>query len=77
MGDYYFFAADQETESARIRREGAAREICATCVVLVPCRRYALDTEQIHGVWGGLSELDLSKRAGGANANAHPKHVVA
>ena len=33
-----------------------AKKICATCPVITECRNFALETEEIYGVWGGLSE---------------------
>ncbi|MPZ21862.1 MAG: WhiB family transcriptional regulator, partial [Luteitalea sp.] len=33
-----------------------AKRVCAGCPVTDECLEYALDTEQRHGVWGGLSE---------------------
>jgi WhiB family transcriptional regulator, redox-sensing transcriptional regulator len=33
-----------------------ARLICAACPVRVECLDWALDTPEIHGVWGGLSQ---------------------
>jgi WhiB family redox-sensing transcriptional regulator len=32
-----------------------ARRICATCVELERCRRYALEEPRLVGIWGGLS----------------------
>ncbi|MFJ6263110.1 WhiB family transcriptional regulator [Rhodococcus erythropolis] len=55
LGDYYFFARDGEQASEREKRECAAKSICAECLVLDHCRRYALDTAQSHGIWGGLT----------------------
>ncbi|MGW4336382.1 WhiB family transcriptional regulator [Rhodococcus koreensis] len=53
-----FFARDNETKPARIRRERAAREICDECPVQVMCRDYALSVGEPYGVWGGTSEAD-------------------
>lgn len=33
-----------------------AKQICCGCDVLEECRRWALNTRQDAGVWGGLSE---------------------
>jgi WhiB family redox-sensing transcriptional regulator len=38
---------------ATVRR---ALTICDRCPVRVPCRRYALDHRERHGIWGGLTE---------------------
>jgi len=35
-----------------------ARQICARCPHLYPCQEYALAIPWLHGIWGGLSELD-------------------
>jgi WhiB family transcriptional regulator, redox-sensing transcriptional regulator len=32
-----------------------ARAICAGCEVRVECLRFAIDTGESHGVWGGMS----------------------
>ncbi|MCX4766761.1 WhiB family transcriptional regulator [Streptomyces sp. NBC_01275] len=29
---------------------------CDQCPVRIPCRRYALDHRERHGIWGGLTE---------------------
>lgn len=34
----------------------AAKAICAQCPVLVECRHYALERDERHGVWGGMTE---------------------
>lgn len=33
-----------------------AKAICATCPVQQRCLEYAVESRQIHGVWGGTSE---------------------
>ncbi|NEB22576.1 WhiB family transcriptional regulator [Streptomyces coelicoflavus] len=35
-----------------------AKAVCRTCPVLEQCLRWALDTGQTLGVWGGTSELE-------------------
>ncbi|WP_082931472.1 WhiB family transcriptional regulator [Rhodococcus qingshengii] len=57
-GDSPFYAVDEETRGARIRRERHAKRICATCPVLVQCRTYALYAGEVYGVWGGTSESE-------------------
>ncbi len=52
-----FFAPHAERPQARVRREAAARRICASCPVLVRCREYARDNYE-YGFWGGESEED-------------------
>ncbi|MFD9316414.1 WhiB family transcriptional regulator [Streptomyces sp. NPDC060053] len=33
-----------------------ALTICDHCPVRIPCRRYALNHRERHGIWGGLTE---------------------
>jgi WhiB family transcriptional regulator, redox-sensing transcriptional regulator len=35
-----------------------AKAICAGCQVRRECLAFALRTDQVHGVWGGLSEQE-------------------
>jgi hypothetical protein len=44
-----FFAEDDPAAAA------AAKAICGTCPVRVPCLAFALATREPHGVWGGLT----------------------
>ena len=37
-----------------------AKKICMRCVVREQCLAWALEAGQDHGVWGGLSEDELS-----------------
>jgi WhiB family transcriptional regulator, redox-sensing transcriptional regulator len=57
-----FFPPPQpEPPSDRDRREQQAKEICATCPVLVECRTYALTRQEQHGIWGGLTARERRK----------------
>jgi WhiB family redox-sensing transcriptional regulator len=58
--DGAIFLPPRDTESPRSRRvrEQAAKHICAACPVRVPCRDFALRTEGLIGVWGGLGESE-------------------
>lgn len=33
-----------------------AKKICESCPVKDPCLQYALDNQEMHGVWGATSE---------------------
>lgn len=33
-----------------------AREVCAMCTVRVECLEFAIEHNEKHGIWGGLSE---------------------
>lgn len=52
---HLYFATDRERPGRRARRETAARSLCATCPVLIPCRTWAR-TNREYGFWGGESE---------------------
>ncbi len=44
----------------QLRREEAAKAVCARCPVLLECRAYALRTQQRTGIWGGLTARERS-----------------
>jgi WhiB family transcriptional regulator, redox-sensing transcriptional regulator len=68
-----FFGPNRfEPKRERVRREAAAKAICAACPALAACREHALVHEEPYGVWGGLGEADrralLADRGGIATA---------
>jgi len=40
------------------RQERRAKAFCAICHVRAECLAFALETQQVHGVWGGLGEKE-------------------
>ena len=46
-----------EYPSDRVR----AQKVCATCKWAEECLQWALDTEQIYGVWGGKTGPELQR----------------
>ncbi len=50
-----FFAPHAERPQARVRREAAARQVCALCPVRFECRDHARSHYE-YGFWGGESE---------------------
>lgn len=50
-----FFGPDGESRFDKRRRETRAVAVCFSCPVLQRCRRHALLTPEVHGVWGGLT----------------------
>ncbi|CAN5833641.1 WhiB family transcriptional regulator [soil metagenome] len=50
-----FFSPDSERGARRSRREAAAKALCAQCPVVRQCLEYAMQVNEPHGVWGGLS----------------------
>ncbi|QQG86644.1 WhiB family transcriptional regulator [Mycobacteroides chelonae] len=57
-----FFHPDWERGSARRLRQQRAREVCASCPVILRCRLFAIDGKEPYGTWGGLSEEDRRRR---------------
>ncbi len=54
----FFSPQATETKEEKLAREAKAKEICARCPVKASCLRYALDTREPFGIWGGLNESE-------------------
>jgi WhiB family redox-sensing transcriptional regulator len=61
-GGDLFFAPPGERPTARMRRESAAKQICATCPVQQTCLQWALVTREPYGVWGGSTPEERANR---------------
>lgn len=48
-------------EKAQAREYDAARSVCNTCPVKVDCLEFALEVDDRHGMWGGLSPQEREK----------------
>ncbi|GAB2656101.1 WhiB family transcriptional regulator [Prescottella soli] len=68
--EHLFFPPDNERHGAQVRREAAAKEICADCPVIIDCRHDASTQPELVGVWGALTERDRSSRRLRATAAA-------
>jgi len=44
----------------------AAVEVCRTCPVRLPCLEFAIDNNERHGIWGGLTKTERAKLRRGA-----------
>ena len=53
-----FFHPEGERGPARAAREAAAKQLCARCPAIDPCRAHALSAREPYGVWGGMSESE-------------------
>ena len=51
-----FFPVSSSGQS--LEQVAKAKAICAGCRVRRECLAFALRTHQVHGVWGGMSELE-------------------
>ena len=54
----FFAPSTVEPTQERRTREAHARALCRSCPVQPACRDYALDVQEPHGIWGGLTELE-------------------
>jgi WhiB family redox-sensing transcriptional regulator len=64
-----FFPPPQfERKDEKLERESRAKAICHTCPVKRECLDYAVSIREVHGIWGGLNEVErkqmLGQRAG-------------
>ncbi len=55
-----FYHPDGERGRSRAQREARAKAICQTCPVINNCLEHALDSAEVYGVWGGMSESERS-----------------
>ena len=54
-----------------------AKTICRRCPVREPCLRYAMDSGEIHGVWGGLGHEERERFAGRYERGAGIPAIIA
>ena len=59
-----FFHPQNERGLARLRRDRAAKAVCARCEVRVECADYAIRAREPYGVWGGRSEDERAELLG-------------
>lgn len=53
-----FFPPHRLRGRSRARAEDAAKRICQPCPVRDQCLRYALESGEPYGVWGGLTPIE-------------------
>ena len=59
------------------RQEKRAKAVCGTCLVTAQCLAFAMETRQVHGVWGGLGEEELARLRSSLRApGAGPERVA-
>lgn len=42
-------------------RQEAAKQMCDSCPVRIPCLRYALDNSDTTGIWGGTTDEERAR----------------
>lgn len=56
-----FFHPQNERGLARLRRDRAAKAVCARCDQRIECADYAIRAREPYGVWGGLTEEERER----------------
>ncbi|WP_212910593.1 WhiB family transcriptional regulator [Streptomyces sp. TS71-3] len=51
------------TRGASLRQAQEAKKVCHGCPVAEPCLRFALESGQRYGIWGGLDEDERERLA--------------
>lgn len=51
-------SSGQQPERRMARLSQDAKAVCQGCPVRIECLEYAFETDQRHGVWGGLDEYE-------------------
>lgn len=59
-----FYSLEDEVKGDRRKKEEQAKQVCATCPVFDTCRTFALETKELYGVWGGLTEAERHRMSG-------------
>ena len=70
-----FYPPENTRGNTRRLNEQPAKQVCESCPVLVPCRRYAVDAQEPHGIWGGTTpEERVELLRGGSIVRPTPIH---
>ncbi|MGH3723053.1 MAG: WhiB family transcriptional regulator [Mycobacterium sp.] len=56
-----FFPSVNESHSSRVLREDEAKKLCQSCPALTPCRQFALDSAEPHGIWGATTPEERNR----------------
>lgn len=74
-GDGPAEAGESARGNTRRLNERPAKQVREPCPVLVPCRRYAVDTQEPHGIWGGTTPEERAELVrGGSIVRLAPSH---
>ena len=52
-----------------LEQAAEAKAVCGRCLVRRQCLAFALQTRQMHGVWGGMTEEERSRKIMGREAD--------
>ncbi len=68
-----FFHPQNERGLSRIKRDRAAKAVCARCPVRMECADYAIRAREPYGVWGGLTEEEREEVYRRIPVKAYPR----
>lgn len=58
-----FYGRENEPNSERKARVNQAKTICAPCTVRATCLEFAIRTDELYGVWGGMTRAERARKA--------------
>jgi hypothetical protein len=78
-GEDVWFGPDQHDSGTQIPKETAdrARRVCRRCPVRAECLLAAMETDDQHGIWGGLTPYQRTRIKTDQAAKAAGREVVA
>lgn len=56
----YWFPDAEEPDEDRKEKTQVAKAICYSCTVKEDCLRYAIENNEIYGIWGGKTSRERS-----------------
>jgi WhiB family redox-sensing transcriptional regulator len=68
-----FFHPQNERGTSRMKRDRAAKVVCAGCTVRMECADYAVRAREPYGVWGGLSEEEREQIYARLDSRHYPR----
>ena len=68
-----FFHPQNERGTSRMKRDRAAKVVCAGCTVRLECADYAVRAREPYGVWGGLSEEEREQIYARLDSRHYPR----
>jgi WhiB family redox-sensing transcriptional regulator len=56
-----FFPEDAESTSVEHEQRRIAKKLCEMCPIKIECLNYALQANEVYGIWGGMSQNKLKE----------------
>ena len=58
--EIFFAPSGREPAAVRRRREAEAKALCHGCPVVRQCRDHAVEFDEKHGIWGGMTVDEIA-----------------